>query len=117
MTAVAALHVGLTAFYGDHLFIFVALQSLMMVCFAFAAGNFGAMAMENMGTVAGTASSIQGAFTAIAGAIGGTLIGTSFDGTTIPLYLSITGAGLLSITVIWIAEGGLFVARHDVKAV
>jgi DHA1 family bicyclomycin/chloramphenicol resistance-like MFS transporter len=73
--------------------------------------------MENMGTVAGTASSIQGAFTAIAGAIGGTLIGTSFDGTTIPLYLSITGAGLLSITVIWIAEGGLFVARHDVKAV
>jgi len=116
MTMVAALHVGLTALYGDQLVTFVVLQSLMMVGFAFAAGNYGAMAMENMGKVAGTASSIQGAFTSIAGAIGGTLIGTSFDGTTIPLYLSITGAGLLSIAVIWSAEGGLFMARHDVKA-
>ncbi len=112
MTTVAALHVVFTAVYGDHLVTFVILQSLMMVGFAFAAGNFGAMAMENMGKVAGAASSIQGAFTAIAGAIGGTLIGANFDGTTIPLYLSITGAGLLSIAVIWRAEGGLFVARH-----
>lgn len=116
MTAVAAFHVGLTALYGDHLVTFVVLQALMMVGFAFAAGNFGAMSMENMGAVAGTASSVQGAFTAIAGAIGGTLIGASFDGTTIPLYLSITVAGLISIAVIWFAEGGLFVARHDIKA-
>ncbi len=115
MTAMAALHVALVAWQGDDLVTFIVLQSAMMVGFALAAGNFGAMAMENMGDVAGTASSIQGSFSAILGAIGGTIIGASFNGTTIPLYTCITIAGLLSIAVIWLAEGGLFVARHDVK--
>ncbi len=116
MTAMAAIHVALVAWRGDELIGFIALQSAMMVCFALAAGNFGAMAMENMGDVAGTASSIQGAFAAVLGAIGGTIIGASFNGTTIPLYACVTLAGLFSIAVICIAEGGLFVARHDVKA-
>jgi DHA1 family bicyclomycin/chloramphenicol resistance-like MFS transporter len=117
MTAMAALHVALVIWRGDDLITFVVLQSAMMVGFALAAGNFGAMAMENMGGVAGTASSIQGSFSAILGAIGGTLIGASFNGTTIPLYACVTVAGLFSIAVIWFAEGGLFVARHDVKTV
>lgn len=114
MTAIAALHAGLVAWRGDELVMFIALQSAMMVGFALAAGNFGAMAMENMGEVAGTASSIQGSFGAVLGAIGGTVIGASFDGTTMPLYLGVTFMGLVSIAVIWLAEGGLFVARHDV---
>ena len=117
MTAVAALHAGLVAWRGDELVTFIVLQSMMMIGFAFAAGNFGAMAMENMGEVAGTASSIQGSFSAIVGAVGGTVIGASFDGTTIPLYVGVTIAGLTAIAVIWLAEGGLFVARHDVKSV
>ena len=115
LTATAALHVALVAWRGDDLVTFIALQSIMMIGFALAAGNFGAMAMENMGDVAGTASSIQGSFSAILGAIGGTLIGESFNGTTIPLYACVTFVGLVAITVIWLAEGGLFVARHDVK--
>ena len=115
MTAIAMLHAGLVALTGDALVTFIALQSAMMVCFSFAAGNFGAMAMENMGEVAGTASSIQGAFSAVLGAIGGTVIGASFNGTTMPLYLGVTFMGLVSIAVIWLAEGGLFVARHDAK--
>lgn len=117
MTAIAALHAGLVAWRGDTLVMFIVLQSAMMVCFALAAGNFGAMAMENMGEVAGTASSIQGSFSAIVGAVGGTIIGASFDGTTIPLYVGVTLAGLVAIAVIWLAEGGLFVARHDAKGV
>lgn len=117
MTTMAALHVALVAWRGDDLVTFVVLQSAMMVGFALAAGNFGAMAMENMGEVAGTASSIQGSFAAVLGAIGGTIIGVSFDGTTMPLYSCVTIAGLVSIAVIWLAEGGLFVARHDVKAI
>ncbi len=115
MTAIAAFHAGLVAWSGDGLYTFVVLQSAMMVCFALAAGNFGAMAMENMGDVAGTASSIQGSFAAVLGAIGGTVIGASFDGTTMPLYLGVTFMGLVSIAAIWLAEGGLFVARHDAK--
>lgn len=117
MTAMAALHVVLVALKGDELITFILLQAAMMTCFALAAGNFGAMAMENMGDVAGTASSIQGSFSAVIGAIGGTLIGASFNGTTVPLYTCVTISGLVSIAVIWIAEGGLFVARHDVKSI
>jgi MFS transporter, DHA1 family, multidrug resistance protein len=113
MTAIAAFHAALVGWRGDGLVTFIVLQSAMMVCFALAAGNFGAMAMENMGDVAGTASSIQGSFGAVLGAIGGTVIGASFDGTTMPLYLGVTLMGLVSIAVIWLAEGGLFVARHD----
>jgi MFS transporter, DHA1 family, multidrug resistance protein len=112
MTAFAMIHVVVVSVRGDELVLFIGLQSAMMVCFALAAGNFGAMAMENMGAVAGTASSVQGSFSAVAGAIGGTIIGASFDGTTIPLYTAISIAGLVSIFVIWIAEGRLFVARH-----
>lgn len=115
MTAVAALHAALVMWRGDALVSFIVLQSAMMVGFAFAAGNFGAMAMENMGEVAGTASSIQGSFSAIVGAVGGTIIGANFDGTTVPLYVGVTIAGLISIVVIIIAEGGLFVARHDAE--
>jgi MFS transporter, DHA1 family, multidrug resistance protein len=112
MTAIAAVHAVIVAVQGDEFVTFIVLQSAMMVCFALAAGNFGAMAMENMGALAGTASSIQGSFSSIVGAIGGTIIGMTFDGTTIPLYLGVTIAGLVSIAVIWFAEGGLFVARH-----
>src|SRR3546814_7597545 len=39
---------------------FSLLQAAMMGCFGLASANFGAMAMEPMGEVAGTAASLQG---------------------------------------------------------
>jgi len=115
MTIVAIIHAALVAWRGDQLVSFIVLQSAMMVGFALAAGNFGAMAMENMGEVAGTASSIQGSFSAIAGAVGGTIIGANFDGSSLPLYIGVTIVGLIALAVIIVAEGGLFVARHDLE--
>jgi MFS transporter, DHA1 family, multidrug resistance protein len=115
LTGFAALHVAVAALWGDTLISFVVLQSLMMACFALCAGNFGAMAMENMGEVAGTASSLQGFFATLMGAVGGAVIGQSFDGTTVPLYLGATLAGLVALGVIVAAEGRLFVPRHAAK--
>ena len=37
----------------------------MMGCFGLATANFSAMAMENMGEIAGTASSLQGFITTL----------------------------------------------------
>lgn len=112
LTFFAAAHAVVSATIGDSLISFVVLQSLMMACFALCAGNFGAMAMENMGEVAGTASSLQGFVATLVGAIGGATIGQSFDGTTVPLYVGATLAGLVALGVIVRAEGRLFVPRH-----
>ena len=92
---------------------FVFLQAVMMGSFSLTAANFGAMAMEKMGEVAGTASSLQGSFASVVGAVGGAVIGQSFDGTTLPLYVGVVVAGLIALAAVFVAEGGrLFVVRH-----
>jgi len=114
-TAIAAMH-ALYSWMGlETMTSFIVLQSAMMFCFAMTVANFGAMAMENVGHVAGTASSLQGSFSTVFGAVGGTLIGQLFDGTTLPLYIGITVTGMLSLIAVFVAErGSLFVARHPV---
>ena len=92
---------------------FVILQSAMMFCFGLTAPNFGAMAMESVGHIAGTASSVQGCITTVAAAVLGFLIGQAFNGTTVPL---ITAFGLLSaaaIGVVFLTEGRMFKALHE----
>jgi len=116
-TLLAALHAALAMTGGETLVLYIVLQAAMMVCFSLCAGNFGAMAMEHMGAVAGTASSVQGSFAAVFGALGGAVIAASFDGTTFPLYASVTMAGLVALIAVYWAEGGrLFVARHAARA-
>lgn len=112
-TLIAGLH-ALVALTGhESLTSFIALQTLMMVGFSFAAANFGAMAMANMGGVAGTATSLQGSFSTICGAVIGAAIGQSFNGTTIPLYLGFFACGAVALIAVFVTEGGrLFVARN-----
>lgn len=113
MTFVAAAHVALSLSGQETLESFIALQMLMMMCFSFVAGNFGAMAMENMGKVAGMASSLQGSIGNLLGTVLGTIIGLSFDGTTAPLYIGFTLAGMVALVAVYVTEGGqFFVARH-----
>jgi MFS transporter, DHA1 family, multidrug resistance protein len=111
--AVAGIHM-LVALSGyETLFIFITLQTLMMIGFSLIAGNFGAMAMENMGGVAGMANSLQGSMANVAGIIFGTVIGQAFDGTTIPLYIGFFVCGLFALVAVLITERGhLFVARN-----
>lgn len=109
----AALHAVIALSGSETLVGFVLLQSAMMACFSLCAGNFGAMAMEHMGPVAGTASSIQGSVMAVLGALGGAFISARFDGTTFPLYAGITVVGTAAlIAAFWAERGRLFVARH-----
>lgn len=113
MTFVAAAHATLSLTGHDTLVSFIVLQMLMMMSFSFVAGNFGAMAMENMGRVAGMASSLQGSLGNLLGTVLGTIIGQSFNGTTAPLYIGFTGAGLVALLAVYVTEGGrFFVARH-----
>jgi DHA1 family bicyclomycin/chloramphenicol resistance-like MFS transporter len=90
-TLIALIHVGVALAGYETLAMFILLQSLTMCAFAFTSSNLSTLAMEHMGPIAGTASSVQGMIGTIGGAILGYVIGREFDGTVIP-YLVGTAA-------------------------
>ncbi len=102
----AAVHAGVTLTGHESLISFALLQGLTMFCFGFIAGNFGALAMNNMGRIAGTASSVQGFVSTTFGSLTGFLIGQSFDGTAAPMTIGITGCGVLALVAVLVAERG-----------
>ncbi|WP_333573401.1 multidrug effflux MFS transporter [Sphingomonas sp.] len=106
LTLVAGVHLAITVLDLETLWSFAVLQALMMACFGLATSNFSAMAMERMGAIAGTASSLQGFVTTLAGALIGAAIGQAFDGTTIPLYSGFLLMGGLSLVVVAVTERG-----------
>ncbi len=115
-TVIAIIHAIVAVTGHETLYTFIGLQMMMMMCFSFAAGNFGAMALENLGSVAGTASSIQGSFNSIFGTVLGTVIGQMFNGTTVPLYTGFAIFGMVALAVVFVTEqGSFFVARHAPK--
>jgi DHA1 family bicyclomycin/chloramphenicol resistance-like MFS transporter len=85
---------------------FAIFQALTLGCFGLATSNFSAMAMENMGRIAGTASSVQGFLSVTVGAVLGALIGQAFNGTTVPLVGGFLLAGLAALVAILITERG-----------
>jgi DHA1 family bicyclomycin/chloramphenicol resistance-like MFS transporter len=102
----AAIHAGVAISGHETLLTFAILQSLMMFCFGLMMGNFGAMSMEPLGHIAGSAASIQGFVSTLAAALIGFGIGQSFDGTTVPLTIGFAICGLAGVLVVLIAEGG-----------
>lgn len=72
--------------------------------------NFNALAMEPLGHIAGTASSIMGVISFTGGAVLGALIGQAFDGTLVPLAFGYALFGWLAVAIIlWTERGKLFV--------
>ena len=67
------------------LFAFFGLFAVIFFCFSMIMPNFGALAMEPLGEVAGTAASAQGFLQMVMGAAIGAVIGQFYDGTTVPL--------------------------------
>jgi DHA1 family bicyclomycin/chloramphenicol resistance-like MFS transporter len=86
-----------------------------MIGFSLMAGNFGAMAMENMGAVAGMASSLQGSLSSLAAAVIGAIIGRSFDGTTVPLYTGYLTCGVVALIIVYVTERGQFFVAHHAR--
>ncbi len=97
-TCMAALHLALILTVGETIWSFVAAQALTMGCFGLVGANSGALAMEPLGHVAGTASALQGLLSTVGAALIGLFIGQLFNGTTIPLvtgFVLCGGAGLV----------------------
>jgi len=97
--------------------VFLLLTTAIMTSFGFLGANFNAMAMEPLGAIAGTASSVIGTISTLGGAILGYVMGQLFDGTTQPLGLAFSVYGLCAIGCILYAERGrMFNALHDQSA-
>lgn len=112
--AVAAVH-SLFAFTGhETVWAFAILQSAMMFCFGLVGANFNSIAMEPLGRIAGTASSVIGFVTTVGGALIGFVVGQRFDGTVIPLTLGFFACGMIGLLIVAVTERGrLF---HSVEA-
>jgi DHA1 family bicyclomycin/chloramphenicol resistance-like MFS transporter len=106
-TFMAALHLLLALAVGETIWSFVALQALTMGCFGLIGANAGALAMEPLGHVAGTASALQGLLSTVGAALLGLMIGQLFNGTTIPLIAGFVIAGLLGLVIARWANAGL----------
>lgn len=106
LTVLAAVHLGVALAEVETLWTFAILQAMMMGCFGLATSNFSAMAMERMGQIAGTASSLQGFVTTLGGALIGAFIGQQFNGTTVPLYAGFLAMGVLAFGAVLFAERG-----------
>lgn len=100
----------------ENLWLFLICASLVMMSFGFLGANFNAMAMEPLGAIAGTASSVIGFISTLGGAILGYIMGQLFDGTTQPLGLAYMVYGLCAIGCILYAERGRMFHALDRKA-
>jgi len=111
LTAAAALHALLAALGFEGLGVFIVMQSVTLACIGLTFANFGTLAMEPMGAVAGIAASLQGFISTLGAAMLGALIGRQFHGTTLPLSLGSSVCGAAAIALVLIAERGRLFRR------
>jgi DHA1 family bicyclomycin/chloramphenicol resistance-like MFS transporter len=112
LIALSVVHLLVITAGAETLVSYVVFQALSMTCIGLCGSNFGAMAMEPVGHIAGTASSVQGFITSIGAVLVGSAIGQSYAGTTLPLAIGYLSIGLAVLGLIYLVEGGrLFQVR------
>jgi len=109
-TVFALVHLA-SAEIGESLPVFIVLQGLTMACFGLSSANLGALAMQPLGHIAGTASSVQGTVGTICGALLGLAVGQSFDGTTIPMIGGFALFGATALVILTVTERGRLFGR------
>jgi DHA1 family bicyclomycin/chloramphenicol resistance-like MFS transporter len=83
---------------------FIIFQALAMVCFSFCSSNLGTLAMERMGPIAGTASSVQGVVGTIGGSAVGYMIGQAYDGTALPFLWGTAACATITFVLTILTE-------------
>ena len=110
--AVTAMHLAVALMGFESVTSFVVLQSMSMGSFALVAPNFGALAMEPLGAVAGVGASVQGFVTTCGGAVVASAIGRQFADSTVALAGGALVCGLLCLLVVLIGERGHLFHGH-----
>ncbi|HEX9947147.1 MAG TPA: multidrug effflux MFS transporter [Allosphingosinicella sp.] len=110
-TLSALVHLAIVLTVGESLWLFIAMQGLTMACFGLASANFGSLAMQPLGHVAGTASSVQGTIGTIGGGLLGLLVGQSFDNTLVPMVGGFAAFGAIALLILFVTERGRLFGR------
>lgn len=92
---------------------FYAIAILMMPLFGFVGANFNSIAMEPLGAVAGTASSVLGFAQTVGGGLVGALIGQAYDGTVFPLAVGYAAVSGVALVMVLIAEKGVLFSTTE----
>ncbi len=93
--------------------LYLLLFALAMFQFGWIGSNFNSLAMEPLGHVAGTASSVLGFMSTAGGGAIGALIGQAYDGTTLPLTAGFFVLSLIGLVFVLIAERGRMFHPHN----
>jgi DHA1 family bicyclomycin/chloramphenicol resistance-like MFS transporter len=101
---VTGLHAGVCLSGHESLVLFTVLQAATMACFALASANFGAIAMQPMAAIAGSAASLQGSISMVAGSAIGAFIGHQWSGSATFLPLGSLACGIASFILVLAAE-------------
>lgn len=89
--------------------VFTGLMMVNVGLIGFIGSNFGSIAMEDFGHMAGVASSYQSFAKTLLAAVAGASIGQYYDGTTLPLaYAFVLSAVIGLALVLWAERGKLF---------
>lgn len=93
----------------ETLVVFTLLMMVNVGLIGFIGSNFGSIAMEDFGHMAGVASSYQSFARTLLAATVGALIGQQYDGSTLPLAFAFLGSAVLVLAlVLWAERGKLF---------
>ncbi len=112
--AIALIHMAVILTGHETLVTFMVLQAMTMMTFAFTGSNFSAISMEPFHKGAGLASSFQAFLTTVLSSALGSVIGHSFNGSTLPLTMGLAIFGALSfLIVMWAERGRLFTRPHN----
>ncbi|KQT86251.1 multidrug effflux MFS transporter [Aurantimonas sp. Leaf443] len=116
--ALAAIHLALALAYGGAapIWLFVPLMTVNFCLFGFVGTNFNALAMDPLGHVAGTASSVLGFMQTFGGGLFGALIGYFYDGTVVPMLIGFLALSTGATLCVLAAEGRLFQPHHEGEA-
>jgi DHA1 family bicyclomycin/chloramphenicol resistance-like MFS transporter len=106
LIALSAIHLVIIYAGAETLVSYMVVQALSMTCIGLCGSNFGSMAMEPVGHIAGTASSVQGFITSIGAVLVGSAIGQSYAGTTLPLAIGYLCIGLAVLAIVYVIEEG-----------
>jgi DHA1 family bicyclomycin/chloramphenicol resistance-like MFS transporter len=93
--------------------LFVLLFAAAMLQFGWIGSNFNSIAMEPMGHLAGTASSVQGFIQTVGGGLIGAGIGQAFNGTVVPLVAGYCAVSAVGLILVLVAERGKLFQVHS----
>ena len=105
-TAGVALILAIAGDGSPNFWLFVVLLGVALMFHGLLIPNSNSIAMSPLGDVAGTASSLIGAFSILGGAVLGAVIDQAFNGTVTPMITGFFLASLLALITILITERG-----------